>query len=88
VILVALAAFSLLSLHLSRRAVAGGVNEQLKGFLYVGAAALLALAVAVVVVGLLGDQGARAEGLAMFGFFVYALYLATALLLHRFTHYR
>ena len=52
--------------------------EQLKGFVYVGAAALALLAVAVVVMGLFANRSGRAEGLAVLGFFGYATYLAAA----------
>jgi hypothetical protein len=60
-------------------------HQQLQGFLYVGAGAVAALSLAVVVVGLLGDRAGRAESLAMFGFFTYALYLAGTMLLYRMT---
>jgi hypothetical protein len=52
--------------------------DQLKGFLYVGAAALAALAVAVVAVGLVAAPNGIAEGLAVLGFFGYLLYLVAA----------
>jgi hypothetical protein len=52
--------------------------DQLKGFVYVGAAALAALAVAVVVVGLVAAPNGVAEGLAVLGFFGYLLYLVVA----------
>jgi hypothetical protein len=52
--------------------------EQLRGFVYVGAAALALLAAAVIVIGLFADQSGRAEGLALLGFFGYAAYLAAA----------
>jgi hypothetical protein len=85
VILTALAACSVLSYRLSGSRPAGetAAGQQLKGFLYVGAVALVALAVAVLVSGLLDDRTARAEGLAMFGLFTYPLYLLAALLLAR-----
>jgi hypothetical protein len=56
--------------------------EQLKGFVYVGAAALTLLALAVILMGLFANRTGRAEGLAVLGFFGYAVYLvaATALL--------
>ena len=54
--------------------------EQLKGFVYVGAAALALLAVAVILVGLFANRSGRAEGLAVLGFFGYAAYLAAATL--------
>jgi hypothetical protein len=86
VILVALAAFSVACFHLG--VVPGAAapprrSQQLKGFLYVGAVALLGLALAVVVVGLVGGRRAPAEGLALFGLFTYALYLLAALVLDR-----
>jgi hypothetical protein len=85
VILAALATCSVVSYRLSGSRPAGqpAARQQLRGFLYVGAVALVALAVAVVVAGLLGDRTARAEGLAMFGLFTYTLYLLAALLLAR-----
>jgi hypothetical protein len=52
--------------------------DQLKGFVYVGAAALAALAVAVVIVGLVTAPNGVAEGLAVLGFFGYLLYLVAA----------
>jgi hypothetical protein len=52
--------------------------DQLKGFVYVGAAALATLAVAVVVVGLVDRPNGIAEGLAVLGFFGYLLYLVAA----------
>ena len=52
--------------------------EQLSGFVYVGAAALALLAVAVIVIGLFANRNGRAEGLAVLGFFGYVAYLAAA----------
>ena len=52
--------------------------EQLKGFVYVGAAALALLAVAVILMGLFANRNGRAEGLAVLGFFGYAAYLVAA----------
>ena len=86
VILVALAAFSVACFHLgdvSGARASAPRALQLKGFLYVGAVALLGLALAVVVVGLVGDRTAPAEGLAVFGLFTYAVYLLAALVLDR-----
>ena len=54
--------------------------EQLRGFVYVGAAALAILALAVVVMGLFSNRSGRAEGLALLGFFGYVAYLAAAAL--------
>ena len=51
--------------------------EQLRGFVYVGAAALALLAV-VILMGLFANRSGRAEGLAVLGFFGYAAYLAAA----------
>jgi hypothetical protein len=53
--------------------------EQLKGFVYVGAAALALLAVAVILMGLFANRSGRAEGLAVLGFFGYAAYLVAAI---------
>ena len=55
--------------------------EQLKGFVYVGAAALTLLAVAVILMGLFANRSGRAEGLAVLGFFGYAAYLVAATVL-------
>ena len=52
--------------------------EQLRGFVYVGACALVLLAVAVILMGLFGNRTGRAEGLAVLGFFGYAAYLVAA----------
>jgi hypothetical protein len=52
--------------------------EQLKGFVYVGAAALALLALAVILMGLFANRNGRAEGLAVLGFFGYAAYLVAA----------
>ncbi|HZL74444.1 MAG TPA: hypothetical protein VFB83_03630 [Propionibacteriaceae bacterium] len=54
--------------------------EQLRGFVYVGAGALVLLAVAVILMGLFGTRSGRAEGLAVLGFFGYAAYLVAATL--------
>jgi hypothetical protein len=81
VILLAFAGFTILVL---RRRVPSGVTDprfdvdQLKGFVYVGAGALAALAVAVVIVGLVAGPNGIAEGLAVLGFFGYLLYLVAA----------
>jgi hypothetical protein len=79
-LLLALAAFSLLAGRLAQGPVAdrSAGSEQLRGFLFVGATALVALAFGVLGVGLLGDRTGRAEGLALFGFFTYAIYLLAA----------
>ena len=52
--------------------------DQLKGFVYVGAAALALLAIAVIIVGLVAGPSGRAEALAVLGFFGYGLYLGSA----------
>jgi hypothetical protein len=52
--------------------------EQLRGFVYVGAGALVLLAVAVILMGLFGNRTGRAEGLAVLGFFGYLAYLVAA----------
>jgi hypothetical protein len=54
---------------------------QLKGFVYVGAAALTLLALAVILMGLFANRSGRAEGLAVLGFFGYAAYLVAATVL-------
>ena len=78
VILLALAVFSVVATRRPQPA-----SDQLKGFVYVGAVALVLLAVVVVVVGMVADRNARAEGLAIFGFFTYAIYLLAAVLVDR-----
>ncbi len=83
VILMVLAVFSVVAAHRPRPA-----SDQLRGFVYVGAVALLGLAGAVIVVGIVADRAARAEGLAIFGFFTYAIYLAAAVLIVRVTRPR
>jgi cation transporter-like permease len=92
VILLALAAFSVLSFRISTRSRRGpqqGLHQpsegesRLQGFLVVGAAALVLCALVVVVVGVAGDRSGRAEAVAMFGLFTYAVYLTGALVLHR-----
>ncbi|HKX16356.1 MAG TPA: hypothetical protein VJN19_14265 [Propionibacteriaceae bacterium] len=52
--------------------------EQLRGFVYIGAAAVALLAVAVILMGLFANRNGRAEGLAVLGLFGYAAYLAAA----------
>ena len=87
-ILIALAVVSVLALRMSRasRPLSPSSDpEQLEGFIYVGAGALILLAGLVVLVGLWGDRTGRAEGLAMFGFFTYAIYLLAALVIERLT---
>ena len=46
--------------------------------MYVGAGALALLAIAVVAMGLFANRSGRAEGLAVLGFFGYAVYLVAA----------
>jgi hypothetical protein len=83
-ILISVAAFSVASFRLARHRAAPGTDfEQLKSFIYVGAAALVTLAVAVLVVGALADRNGQAEGLAMFGFFSYPIYLLVAIAIDR-----
>jgi hypothetical protein len=80
-ILLAFAGFSVLVVRMRRPAAGGDVRfdvDQLKGFVYVGAAALALLALAVVIVGLLAGRSGRAEALAVLGFFGYGLYLGSA----------
>jgi hypothetical protein len=80
VILVAVAGFTVLVAYRHRPSESGRRLdlEQLRGFVYVGAGALVLLAGAVIVLGLLNDGNGRAEGLAVLGFFAYAVYLAAA----------
>jgi hypothetical protein len=81
--LLALAAFSVLCVRTGRGAPEGSVSQQLTALLYVGAVALAGLALAVLLVGLLGNRSARAESLAMFGCFTYAIYLLAAVVVDR-----
>ena len=81
VILLAFAGFTVLVMQHRRPSSAPDSYfdlDQLKGFLYVGAAALAALAVAVVIVGLVAAPNGVAEGLAVLGFFGYLVYLVAA----------
>ena len=83
VILLAFAGFTVLVLVLARRRPSPVPDprfdlDQLKGFVYVGAAALAGLAVAVIIVGLVMAPSGIAEGLAVLGFFGYLLYLVAA----------
>jgi hypothetical protein len=95
VILLAFAGFTVIVVRLRRRVAAAderseatvGVDrerridlEQLEGFVYVGAGALVLLAVAVILIGLFANQNGRAEGLAVLGLFGYAAYLGAATL--------
>ena len=80
-ILLAFAGFSVLVIRMRRPTASPDARfdvEQLKGFVYVGASALALLAIAVVIVGLVGGPTGRAEALAVLGFFGYALYLISA----------
>ena len=80
-ILLAFAGFSVLVIRMRRPTSSPDARfdvEQLKGFVYVGAGALVLLAVAVVIVGLVSGPNGRAEALAVLGFFGYALYLISA----------
>ena len=52
--------------------------EQLKGFVYVGAAVLAVVSVIVITTGLHDATSGRAEAVAVLGFFGYALYLLTS----------
>ncbi len=93
VILLAFAGFTIIVVKLRRPARTGDDSgeavdsansgrridlEQLKGFVYVGAAALALLALAVILMGLFANRNGRAEGLAVLGFFGYAAYLVAA----------
>jgi hypothetical protein len=82
-ILVAVAAFSTGVARLPRRTEDTWALDplQLRGFLYVGAGALVLLAAAVIVVGLTSGRTGVAEALAVLGFFGYALYLGAAALI-------
>lgn len=83
VILLAFAGFTVLVLRRRKPSVVPDPRfdlDQLKGFVYVGAAVLVALAVAVVVVGLVAGANGIAEGLAVLGLFAYLLYLVAAFL--------
>lgn len=73
-LLVALAGCSLLAVR--RRG--AGVSEEAQGFAYVGAAALVLLAVAVLVVGQLSGVPGRSEGLGLLGVAAYVVYLLVA----------
>jgi hypothetical protein len=83
-ILIAVAAFSVGVARLPQRS---GVKRwvvepvQLRAFLCVGAGAMLILAVAVIIVGLMSSRTGAAESLAVLGFFGYALFLAAAALI-------
>ena len=83
VIMLAFAGFSVLVIRRPRPAQAHDANsrldvEQLRGFVYVGAAVLALVSVTVITIGLLDSSSGRAEGLAVLGFFGYALYLLTS----------
>jgi hypothetical protein len=95
VILLAFAGFTVIVVRLRRRAAATDESsetaasvdherridlEQLKGFVYVGAAALALLSLAVILIGLFANQNGRAEALAVLGLFGYAAYLGAATL--------
>lgn len=87
-ILVALAVFSVAAARLSHPAApaqASPESGQLKAFIHVGAAGLLIVAVVVIVVGVTANRAARAEGLAMFGFFTYAIYLLAVFVIEQVT---
>lgn len=90
-ILVAVAGFSVLVVR-RRRARAGepgGIDlDQLGGFVLVGAAALVLLSVAVVVLGLLRPDRGTAESVAVLGLLVYGVYLTAAGVITLATHRR
>ncbi len=79
VILMAFAVFSVLVIRRRRprapQPSAGFDAEQLKGFVYVGAAVLVLVSVGVIILGLVNPTSGRAEAIAVLGFFGYALYL-------------
>ena len=65
------------------RAAPGGLDlDQLQGFVFVGAATLVVLAVGVVVLGLSGREG-QAEAAGVLGLIAYLLYLLIAVALIR-----
>jgi hypothetical protein len=66
----------------------GASAERLRGFLVVGAAALVLWSVVVVVSGVVNDRAARAEGLGMLAFFAYPFYLLGALALEQLSRRR
>ncbi len=80
-IILAFAVFSVLAIRLPRRQGwrQGTVDrEQFRGFVYVGAAALAALAGLVVAVGLFGNRRGIAEAVAVLGMLGYLVYLGAA----------
>lgn len=90
-ILVALAVFSVAAARMARPTAPGQTSResgQLRAFIYVGAIGVLILAVVVVVVGVSANRAARAEGLAMFGFFTYAIYLLATFVIEQVTPQR
>ena len=80
VILVAVAGFTVVVARRHRPTAYGLALdlEQLRGFVYVGAVALVLLAVSVVVLGLVDDRSGSAEAVAIVGLFVYGVYLSAA----------
>jgi hypothetical protein len=82
-ILVGVAGFTVAVLQLTR-SVPQPARENLEGFGYVGAAGLLLVAAAVIIIGLFANQTGHAEGLAMVGFFAYLAYVLIAYVMTRF----
>lgn len=81
VILLAVAVGTVGVIRRPRRAaepVPAGDLEQIKGFVYVGAGALVLLVVAVVIVGSASGGSGVAEGIAILGFVAYLVYLLAA----------
>ena len=75
-LLLALAGFTAAVVHRSAgRAGPRLDTDQLRGFCYVGAAALVLVAVVVVIVGVVRPGTGMAEGTALLGFFGYVVYL-------------
>jgi drug/metabolite transporter (DMT)-like permease len=81
-ILLAVAGFSVVVVRRPRRA---GYDhdprfdvEQFRGFVYVGAAVLVLVAVGVVLLGLFDPGQGKAEALAVLGFLGYGLYLTAS----------
>lgn len=82
-ILMAVAAFGVLVTRRSRPTEGWSRidSDQANGFVYVGSAALLVLALGVVVLGLSNGRDGRAESVAVLGFLAYGLYLVAAAIL-------
>jgi hypothetical protein len=75
-ILLAVAGFTVLVLRRTRGE--GSARSQVESFGYLGAGALALVAAVVLVLGLAGVSGGRAELLAMIGMFGFVVYLGIA----------